>query len=121
VLGQRWVYDACGDPVYAAVLASALLGSTSQAEEFLEVDGQLERRDPSMTVTRSGRQNAADFAGVGAVRRVVDGDPTRIVTDAFELAIIRRRHGRTEPADATLRGAWSGQPTPVPLAYASAR
>ena len=23
VLGRRWVYDACGDPVYAAVLTSA--------------------------------------------------------------------------------------------------
>src|SRR5947207_5406118 len=24
VLGRRWVYDACGDPVYAAVLTSAI-------------------------------------------------------------------------------------------------
>jgi hypothetical protein len=47
VLGPRWVYDACADPVYAAVLAGAILGGTRQAEELVEVDGRLEHREPT--------------------------------------------------------------------------
>src|SRR3954451_22866156 len=30
VLGPRWIYDAVGDPVYAAVLASVLRGDAAQ-------------------------------------------------------------------------------------------
>jgi hypothetical protein len=119
VLGHRWVYDACADPVYIAALASAILAGTGQAEEFLEVDGRLERREATMTVTGSGRD--ADVPAIGSVRRVVADDPTRIVTDSLELAIIRRLNGSTEPTGATLTGTWSGQPTPVLLAFASAR
>jgi hypothetical protein len=121
VLGQRWVYDACGDPAYAAALASAILAGTGQAEEFLETDGRLERREPSMTVTVSGRRTAADVPAVGPVRRVVDNDPTIIVTDPVELTIVRRLDSGIRVPGATLTGTWSGQPTPVPLAYATAR
>jgi hypothetical protein len=120
VLGQRWVYDGCGDPVYAAALASAILAGTGQADEFFEVNGRLEQRDPSMTVVSSGGYAASGFAGISSIRRVVDGDPTRIVTDSLELAVVRRLDGRTEQSGAMLTGTWSGQPTPVALAYASA-
>jgi hypothetical protein len=120
VLGRRWVYDACGDPVYAAVLASAMLAGTGQAEEFFEVEGRLERREPTMTVTGSGGQDAA-IPAVDALRRVVDDDPTLIVTDSVELAVVRCLDGSSGLAGATLTGTWSGQPTPLPLAYASPR
>src|SRR4051812_37051985 len=33
VLGRRWVYDACGDPVYAEALAAAILTGAAQADE----------------------------------------------------------------------------------------
>lgn len=120
VLGRRWVYDACADPVYAAALASAIVAGTGQAEEFLEVDGRLERREPSMAVSGSGAPDA-DVVEVEAIRRVVDGDPTLIVADSIELAVVRRLDGSSELAGATLTGTWSGQPTPLPLAYASPR
>jgi hypothetical protein len=120
VLGRRWVYDACADPVYAAALASAIVAGTGQAEEFLEVDGRLERREPSMAVTGSGAQDA-DVPEVVAIRRVVDGDPTLIVADSIELAVVRRLDGSNELPGATLTGRWSGQSTPLPLAYASPR
>lgn len=120
VLGRRWVYDACADPVYAAALAGAIVAGTGQAEEFLEVDGRLERREPSITVTGGGARDA-DVPAVGPIRRVVDGDPTLIVTDFFELAVVRRLDAGPELAGATLTGVWSGQPTPLPLASASPR
>ncbi|GAA2216650.1 hypothetical protein ACFY2R_05485 [Micromonospora olivasterospora] len=117
-LGRRWVYDGCGDPVYAAALANAILGGPGQAEEYFEVDGQRRFREPDMAVTGSG---GGDVPEVGALRRVVDGDPTIIVTDAVELAVVRRLDGTAAPAGARLTGTWGGQPTPVPLAYAAPR
>lgn len=120
VLGRRWVYDACGDPVYAAVLASAIFAGRGQAKEFFEVDGRLERREPTMTVTGSGGQGA-DTSAPGALRDVVEDDPALIVTDSVELAVVRRLDGSSGLAGATLTGTWRGQPTPLPLAYASPR
>lgn len=120
VLGKRWVYDACGDPVYAAALAGAILAGTGQAEEYFEVDGRRDVRAPSMAVASDGAAEAG-VPAVEAVRSVVDGDPTRIVTDAVELAVVRRLGAGAAADGAALTGTWSGQPTPVPLAYASRR
>jgi maltokinase-like protein len=120
VLGQRWVYDACADPVYIAALAAAILADAGQAEQFIEVDGQLQRREPAMTVAGSGRE--VDLPAIGSVRRVEDDDPTLIVTDSLELGVARCLNGDAGlPSAATLTGTWTGQPTPVPLASASVR
>jgi hypothetical protein len=125
VLGRRWVYDGCADAVYAAALTSAILTSGGQAEEYLDVDGQLERREPSMTVTGSGAQDA-DVPTIEVIRHVLDDDPTVIVTDSAELSVVRRvddNHALPGAASirATLTATWNGQPTPLPLAYASVR
>ncbi|WBB90709.1 hypothetical protein [Verrucosispora sp. WMMC514] len=117
VLGRRWVYDAVGDPVYAAALAEAILAGTGQAEEYFEVDGRREVRPPSMGITSD--TPAVDVPPVGAVRRVVDGDPTLIVTDTVELAVIRRPGSAAAPVGATLTGTWDD--ARAPLAYAAPR
>ncbi|MBM0233269.1 hypothetical protein JNW91_16240 [Micromonospora sp. STR1_7] len=119
VLGTRWVYDGCADPVYAAALAHAILAGPGQAEQYFEVDGRRERREPTMTIAVSGAGDA-DVAPVGAVRRVVDEDSALIVTDSVELVVVRRP-GAADAAGATLLGSWEGQPTSVPLAYARPR
>ncbi|MGC4806754.1 CG0192-related protein [Micromonospora sp. DT233] len=133
VLGRRWVYDACGDPVYAAALAGAILADTGQAEEYFESDGRREHRAPSMGIAADGGRALAggglaadggpglDVGGIGAVERVADGDPTRIRTGAVELAVLRLLGGDTAPGGARLTGTWKGQPTPLPLAYATPR
>src|SRR5207237_9429983 len=54
VLGTRWVYDGCGDPVWATALATTVLTGGTQVEELVEVDGQLEPRTPTATVFGSG-------------------------------------------------------------------
>lgn len=36
VLGTRWVYDACADPVYASVLIETIVGGGTQAEQCYE-------------------------------------------------------------------------------------
>ena len=122
VLGTRWVYDACADPVYAAALADAVLAGTGQAEEYFDIDGHREVRAPSMDITSD--PGGVDVPAVGTVRRVVDGSLTVIVTDTVELTLVRRPDPVTAgtptgAAAATLIGAWEG--TSTPLAYASVR
>ncbi|TDB81110.1 hypothetical protein [Micromonospora sp. KC721] len=119
-LGQRWVYDACGDPVYALVLTAAILGGAVQAQEFFEVDGVREHRPPSMEIT-SSCADRSDPPVVAGSLRVVDGDPTLIVTDSVELAIVRRLGAGAVREDAALCGTLLGQPAPMPLAYAVPR
>ena len=114
VLGRRWVYDACGDPVYAAALASAILTGTGQAEEFLDVGGRLERRESAMTVTGSGDHRTTPR--VTAIRSVADQDPTFVVTDTVALAV-RAIDATAQATGLVLNGTWSGQSTPVVLAY----
>jgi hypothetical protein len=124
VLGRRWVYDACGDAIYATALTSAIVAGAGQAEEFFEVDGKLEAHGASMAVTGSGSGSGSPDASipvVGTLRRVVADDPTLIVADSIELAVVRRIGSGSGLAGATLTATWPGQPTPLPLAYASPR
>jgi hypothetical protein len=119
-LGKRWIYDGAGDPVYAAALASAILGNTGQAEQLMKVDGRLEHRKLDMSIASSATEGTK-VPVVGTIQRVVGGDPTLIVTDTVELAVIRRLEADTGLTGAVLTGAWSGQATPMPLASATLR
>lgn len=84
VLGIRLVYDAEGDPVWhAAVTATVLAGGTG-AEEYFEVDGVRETREPLVAVTGSGGQVA---------------DPE---------AVVVHRVGTAPAGDAVLTGRWDG-------------
>ncbi|MDG4780247.1 hypothetical protein O7614_11410 [Micromonospora sp. WMMD961] len=119
VLGTRWVYDGCADPVYVTALAHAILAGGGQAEQYFEVDGRREVREPTVTIVVSGA-GAAEVPAIGAVRRVVDEDHTLIDTEAVELVVVRRPGtGSDGSAGAVLAGSWDGQPTTVPLAYAT--
>lgn len=115
VLGPRWVYDACADPVYPPALAAAVLADAGQAEEYFEVDGRREVRAPSMTLAgaRTGTPPALD-----TIDEVVDGDPTLIRAGGIELAVVRRPAPADAPTPSRLTGAWAGQADPVLLAYA---
>ncbi len=120
VLGRRWCYDACGDPVYVAALAGAVLTGSPQAEEFVVVGDGRERREPSARVVGSG--SAADAAGpLGALTVTDSGDATTIRVDAWELVVRRVLDPAAPPTGATLTGTWAGQDQPVLLATAQRR
>jgi Maltokinase N-terminal cap domain len=132
VLGTRWVYDATGDPVYAAALAGAILDNAGQAVEYTEVDGRREHREPSMSIASAAAgSDPAPAVATGdrpvdrpvelVVERVVVGDPTLIVTDAVDLAVVRRLDADVELTGVVLTGAWPGLGTPAPLAAATPR
>ncbi|MCP2322034.1 hypothetical protein HDA40_000541 [Hamadaea flava] len=105
-LGTRWIYDAVGDPVYAAVLAAAIVSGGGEAEEYIEdEDGRQQRREPAMTVRGSGVPGAV-AARISVVREVVDSDPAVVVTDGAQLHVVRVVG--TPVAGATLTATWPG-------------
>jgi hypothetical protein len=116
VLGPRWIYDGCGDPVYASVLADAIVGRAGQAEEFVDIDGRLEKREPAMAVRGSGATVDAPVAD--ALVRVEEGDPTVIVTAGLELRVVRVLSDDRAVEGLSLTGTWGGRSTPVLLAEA---
>jgi hypothetical protein len=88
VLGSRWVYDGCGDPVWVATLATAILTGGSQAQMVIEHDGAMVDVPPRMQVRGSG---AAPFGhSVTPVESAsTDGDVTVVRSDGVELRLPR--------------------------------
>lgn len=104
VLGTRWAYDACGDPVWAAALATVVLTGGTQVEELVDVDGRLEPREPTVTVQGSG-SSLDPVPGVGRVRCRDEGDLTLVETDGLELQVVRVVGADFSSAE-TLAGRW---------------
>ncbi|MBU2662219.1 hypothetical protein KOI35_01730 [Actinoplanes bogorensis] len=118
VLGRRWVYDGTGDVVYAEALAQALLTGSGQAQEYIETDGHLEPRQPSMTVTTSLINEIAEARAVTAITHVDPANPTVIETDKLVLTIPRILDRGVSHPGAVLFGTWKAAPASTPLAFA---
>jgi Maltokinase N-terminal cap domain len=88
VLGSRWVYDGCGDPVWAATLSTAVLTGGTQAQMVIEHDGRLVDLPARMQVRGSG---AAPFGHtVAPVESVsTDGAVTTVRAGGLELQVPR--------------------------------
>ncbi len=103
VLGTRWVYDGCIDPVWATTLATAILTGGTQEQMYLEQDGQRIDVPPRMTVQGSGRlgSEVPDLASVDSVR---DEGMTTVVRAGDVELVVARVVGATLEADETLVG-----------------
>lgn len=113
VLGTRWVYDGCGDPVWATAMAATVLTGGTQVEELVHVDGRLQPRAPTATVLGSG--NTGMPAGdIDAVNCREDGQTTIVRAGPFELVVVRVVGAEVEASE-TLTGRWAGG-APVVLA-----
>ncbi|GIF16844.1 CG0192-related protein [Actinoplanes teichomyceticus] len=117
VLGTRWVYDAAGDPVFAAVLAEVIRTGGAQAIEKLVEDDRVVVREPSLLLRGSGGPGtgAAGPGRAGGIE-VTDGDPTVIGTRSGSLHLVRTPSAPHTGSGAVLTGRWSGVDTPVVLA-----
>ncbi|MDR7254362.1 hypothetical protein J2X46_003355 [Nocardioides sp. BE266] len=88
VLGERWVYDGCGDPVWATTLVAAIRTGGSQSQMFLEQDGQRVDIPARMEVRGSG--SAAASESVDRVEAVGDdGDVTTVSAGGTVIALAR--------------------------------
>ena len=88
VLGERWVYDGCGDPVWAATLVAAITTGGRQAQMFIEQDGQRVDVPPRMQVRGSGTGDSAP--AVSSIDAVGDDGPvTTVRAGGLEIDVAR--------------------------------
>jgi hypothetical protein len=110
VLGERWVYDASVDPVYARTLAEAILHGGEQAELIYVGEGGPKKRAVTTWVRGSGSPTNV-VPDVGNVTFAHTGDVTIIDTGSLTLNVRRLVDlGPDNDAidDATLLGRWPG-------------
>ena len=113
VLGHRWVYDGCTDPVYVAALATALLTGAPQAELWYDLPDGRERREPSVRVSVDGdRDDVPPIDDVTAI----DEDRSTLVRAGGAEFVVQRALGAAVPGRSRLTGTWAGQDDPVGLA-----
>lgn len=88
VLGQRWTYDGCGDPVWAATLASGIVTGAQQSQMYFEDDGVHVDIPARMQVRGSGADlDASDVRFVDSVRD--DEDVTTVNAGSVEIHLAR--------------------------------
>jgi len=88
VLGRRWVYDGCGDPVWAAALVDTISTGGQQAQMFIEQDGRRVDVPPRMQVRGSGSDASAPRI-ISIQEAVDDGAVTVVSADEVEIAVAR--------------------------------
>lgn len=120
VLGRRWIYDACGDPVYVTVLAEVILVRQQQAEMIVQGDEGTERREPTAVVAGSGGTGEVPTFSGDALTCTTAGDVTVCAAPGLELRVRRVVDDSADPGGAPcLTGTWAGQDDPALLATAS--
>ncbi|MDJ0348170.1 hypothetical protein [Cryobacterium sp. PH29-G1] len=123
VLGDRWIYDATGDPVYLGATATAALTGGKQADQFVQGDGELIPVAPTASAVGSGTPGAPVAAPSSSISTVSKAGTTIVTAGSLHITVVRVLDGTavTPAADAaTLRGAWPGQSTPQLLVVVSA-
>ena len=108
VLGPRWVYDGCADPVWAATLATAILTAGTQAQIVIEHDGELVDVPARMQVRGSGSPDAS-VPEISSVDSVRDEGPVTTVTAGPVTLSLARVVGTPLSGTATLTGSVGDQ------------
>ena len=103
VLGTRWVYDGCCDPVWATGLATAILTGGTQVQMFLEEDGRRIDLPPRMSVRGSGSAGT-EVPAITRVDSARDVGTTTVVRAGEVELVVARVVGTEIEADATLTG-----------------
>lgn len=129
VLGTRWVYDAIGDPVYLAAVANAAFSGGRQADQYVDIEGELTLREPTGLVVGSGAEGSSvpPRPSIGEVTSRQNSASTTV--EAGELHVIVARIVGTDPTtdrvnEQVITGTWPGQDEPVTLlsvAWSAAR
>lgn len=112
-LGDRWVYDACHDPVYVSTLTTTILTGGREADLYEATDAGLIQEVVTTHVRGSGSSSTAQVPELQAPVVTHDGATTRI-SAGVALTLLRRPTRGT--AGSMLTGTWPGQETPLLLA-----
>ena len=116
VLGPRWAYDGCGDPVGMSVLLTAILTGGHEATLVLATeDGREVIMDPTCRITGSG--TSPEAVTVDSVSVADAGDPTVVQAGGYEL-VIARVLGAGVSGRETLTATWADH---APVVVAAVR
>jgi hypothetical protein len=117
-LGERWVHDGMGDPVFTRMLAAATMTGCGQAVGMAEHDGRWYVVPPQVRLDGGGwsdeRVPVDGFEPVATDGADDDGWAV-LRNDRFELRLARRPAAGARPP-ASLTATWAGQDAPVVLA-----
>jgi hypothetical protein len=105
VLGPRWVYDGCADPVGVTALLTAITTGGHEAALTMEQDGETVAFEPTCRVLGSG--SAPGPVEVDEVTVTDDGDPTVVRAGGREL-VVARVIGTVVTGRETLTATWGG-------------
>jgi hypothetical protein len=114
VLGKRWVYDGCADPVAVSTILTAITTGGHEAPLTMEQDGEIVTFEPTCRVSGSG--SASDAVRVDSVTVSDAGDPSVTRAGEFEL-VLARVVGTVVEGEETLTAQW-GDHGPVVVAAA---
>jgi hypothetical protein len=119
VLGRRWAYDGCADPVAVQALLTAILTGGHEAALEYHSEAGIEPREPTTRVVGSGTPPVA-LPELTAVTCADEPDGTVVSAGTFALTVRRRLDGPEPPTAGaqTLHGTWPGTGSPVLLATA---
>jgi len=117
VLGTRWVYNGCADPVYAGELVRAILTGGTQVEQYFETPTGREVRASSAEVVGSG-EPGEEVPEVSGVHAESFDTGTLIDTGSLQV-VVRHRLDDPEPESTSrsLTGTWDSSDSPTILAY----
>ena len=121
VLGERWVYDGCADPVYVTALATAILGGGTEAVHEVVSDGANVLRPTTTKVFGSG-SSGTEVPALGSLTLASQTGITLVTTDQLILEVARvigafgLAHSSGDAQ--TLNGTWPGHDVPALLALA---
>jgi len=120
VLGKRWVYDACWDPIYLQALTEAIFTGGTQVDLEFVTDNGLERHQATTQVSGSG-SSATAVPQIDAVT-VTNGVASTVVSSgALNLVVLRvlDQPNIARPTDdsQTLVGRWPGHEEDSLLAF----
>jgi hypothetical protein len=125
VLGTRYTYDAVGDPVYLAALATAVLTGAREADQYVETEHGPMYRKSTAEVLGSGTADAAldrsySAGEIGDISVRHTEDTTKVFAHAIEFTVLRQPQ-HWMPGDNALNGRWAGVRRPLVLAWVVAR
>lgn len=108
VLGPRYVYDGCHDPVFVGELVRAVLTGGTEVDEHMEADGETITMPKSIHARGTGPMAAVPAVGpLDVTSAGADGALTVVRTGGVEVTIPRvLRPGTTIDGASTLVAEW---------------
>lgn len=114
VLGTRWVYDACIDPIYAGELLRTILTGGTEVDQYYETPDGQEPRESTVQVRGTGSGESSPHVMSISVER--SATASRISTGDHTLVVPHVLIEGEAPAELHLTGTWEARDGDIILA-----